>query len=123
MDRVFDYLSSAGAFLRAADDEIARAWREKNWPAFIKLWIVDSIALALFGFLMPLILGGFGLAIIRIYHFLRPKAAMSEAALSAYMSGMMSGLWNYAVVFGLITGFLALVSAIPIISQKAGRRA
>lgn len=123
MDRVIHYLSLAGRFLKAADDEIARAWRERNWPAFFKLWIADSIGLALFGFLMPLIVGGIGIAIVRAYHFLRPKGAMTEAALSVYMSGMYSGLWNYAVVFGLITGFLALVSAIPIVGLKGGRRA
>ena len=121
MGRVVDYVSLLPGLLKRADDEISRAWRERDWAQFVKLWIVDSVALALFGFLMPLIVGGVGLAIIRIFHAVRPR--MTEAALSAYMSGMMSGLWNYAVAFGLITGFLALISAIPIISTKGGRRA
>lgn len=123
MDRVIYYLSLVGSFIKAADEAIARAWRERNWGTFVKLWIVDSIAMGLFGFLMPLVLGGIGIGVVRTYHFLRPKGAMTEAALSAYMSGMMSGLWNYAVVFGLITGCIALVTAIPIVSLKGGRRA
>ena len=122
MQRVIDYLGQVPAVLKAADDNIARAWREKNTAQFVKLWIVDSVALGLFGFLMPLILGGIGIAMVRAYHFLRPKGAMTEAALSAYMSGMLSGVWNYALVFGLITAFLAFVSAVPIISLKGGRR-
>jgi hypothetical protein len=122
MQRVTDYLGQVPGKLQSADENIARAWRERNMAQFVKLWIVDSIALGLFGFLMPLILGGIGIAIVRAYHFIRPKGAMTEAALSAYMSGMMNGLWNYAVVFGLITAFLAFVSAIPIISLKGGRR-
>jgi hypothetical protein len=121
MERLLEHLSSIASFLKSSDDAIARAWRERDWPAFLKLWIVDSIALGLFGFLMPLVLGGIGIAIIRVFHAVRPR--LSEAALSAYMSGMLSGLWNYAVAFGLITAFLALVSAIPIISLKGGRRA
>ncbi len=122
MQRVIDYLGQVPGRLQSADANIARAWRERNTGQFVKLWLVDSIALGLFGFLMPLILGGIGIAIVRAYHAVRPKGAMTEAALSAYMSGMMTGLWNYAVVFGLITAFLAFVSAIPIISLKGGRR-
>ena len=92
------------AILTHADDQFEAAWRQRNWSAFVYLWLRNSALVTVATFLFVSVCGVFGVEVSRIYYFIK---GMNTSVLPLY-----SGLWNYATSFTLVTAIMCLFSGL-----------
>lgn len=87
-----------------ADDLLEGSWRRGNWAAFVRTWLIASIAVAVISFLMPFVM------------FMIP--ALTYDLLAMFMKTRTIPIsWAETLSFGLrfggMVGAFFLVSAIP----------
>jgi hypothetical protein len=92
------------AVLTHADDEFEAAWRQRNWSAFLYLWLRNSVIITVATFVLVGVVGIVGVEVNRVYHLLKGAAV---SAMPLY-----SGLWNYATSFTLVTAVMCLFSGL-----------
>ena len=94
----------AKALVIRADDEFEAAWRQRNWSAFVFLWLRNSAILTAATFVLTWVCGVLGVEITRIYYFIK---AVETSVLPLY-----SALWNYVVSFTIVTALMCLFSGL-----------
>jgi len=87
-----------------ADDEFEAAWRQRNWSAFVFLWLRNSAVLTVAAFILVCVCGVIGVEVNRIYYFIK---GVETSVLPLY-----SGLWNYATSFTIVTAMMCLFSGL-----------
>ena len=103
MLRIFAWVVRFFDWLRALDDRVEVAWRNKGWPDFSKWWLGGAVGVGAFAFFFAMIPGAVLLEINRLYQFLR---------LGAYPAAglMYGGLFNYAVALAIVAMTIAVIS-------------
>ena len=92
------------ALVVRADDEFEAAWRQRNWSAFVYLWVRNSAILTAATFVLVCVCGVFGVEATRIYYFIK---GVETSVLPLY-----SGLWNYTTSFTIVTALMCLFSGL-----------
>jgi hypothetical protein len=98
------------------DDLLQNAWRTRNWPTFIRAWLISSVAMAAVTFVMTFIL---------LYiPFLVYNALVSISALifggTAHLVGPSLGelFSTFAVPFAVVVGLVTLILTVPVMLLK-----
>ena len=98
------------------DDLLQNAWRTRNWPTFIRAWLISSVAMAAVTFVMTFIL---------LYiPFLVYNALVSILALifggTAHLVGPSLGelFSTFAVPFVVVVGLVTLIFTVPVMLLK-----
>jgi hypothetical protein len=92
------------ALLIRADDEFEAAWRQRNWSAFVYLWLRNSAIVTVATFIFVGVCGIFGVEVTRIYYLIK---GVETSVLPLY-----AGLWNYATSFTIATAIMCLFSGL-----------
>jgi hypothetical protein len=87
--------------LEQSDDMLKNAWRERNWAAFIRIWLLASVGLAVFFFVV---------AVILILLFSIKSGGATGAAL------------RFALPFAGTVGLFALIFTPPVMMLTNHRR-
>jgi hypothetical protein len=111
-------------FIHSLDEAIVTAWRSRNWQSFVKLWLASSVGVTAFVFLLIYIPGILFVEGTRVYRYFKVGGnALDGVAVSANISLLYSGLWNFAVAFAAITLVIALLSCpLTMIAQGAAKK-
>jgi hypothetical protein len=108
-------------FIKRTDDAVETAWRTRDWGAFIKLWLMTSIALTVCSCALICLGGAILIEGNRVYQYFKVSGndttglAVSFNALLLY-----AGLWNFASAFAAVTAAVALVSGPFTMIAKSG---
>jgi hypothetical protein len=109
MLRLLEYVSEA-------DDLIERAWQERNWAAFIRLWLFAAFWLAVLAFLTPFI---FAYLPASIYNALAWVAARIFGGTAKLVSLSISDIsWSIAIPFCIAVGLFTLALTVPVMLFK-----
>ena len=92
------------AVLIRADDEFETAWRQRNWSAFIYLWLRNSVIVTIGTFVLVGVIGIIGVEVGRIYYLLK--------GVDVSMASHYAGLWNYTSWFTVTTAIMCLFSGL-----------
>jgi hypothetical protein len=103
-------------FVGEADDLIERAWQERNWATFIRLWLFATFGLAVLAFLTPFI---FAYLPASIYNALALIVVPIFGGTAKTVSLSISELaWTMAIPFCIAVGLFTLVLTVPVMLFK-----
>jgi hypothetical protein len=98
------------------DDLLQNAWRTRNWPSFIRVWLIASVAMAA---------ATFGIAFILLYiPFLVYNVPVSISALifgsTAKLAGPSLGelFSTIAAPLAVMVGLATLIFTVPVMALK-----
>lgn len=106
---VVSKIVAAFSLIGQADDVLEGSWRRHDWSAFVRVWLVSSVAVTVVGFLLPFIF------------FMLPALLYDLLALFMKTRTIPISLketTNFGLSFGGMVGATFLVSAIPIMLFK-----
>ena len=90
--------------LTRADNEFEAAWRQRNWSAFVYLWLRNSAVITAATFVLVGVGGVVTVEASRIYYLIKGSGV---SATTFY-----PGLWNYMTSFTLVTAVMCLFSGL-----------
>ena len=106
---VVSKIGTAFSLIGQADDVLEGSWRRHDWGAFVRVWLVSSVAVAVVGFLLPFVF------------FMLPALLYDLLALFMKTRTIPISLketTNFGLAFGGMVGATFLVSAFPIMFFK-----
>lgn len=92
-----------------ADDLLEGSWQRRDWPTFVRTWLIATVAVAVLAFLMPFVM------------FMLPALAYDLVALFMKTRTIPISFREtlaFGLRFGGMVGAFFLVSAIPIMLFK-----
>jgi hypothetical protein len=100
-------------FILRVDDAIETAWRDRDWPTLLKLWLATTVAIAVASIVVVCALGFLGVQIARVYYAFKSGGdAAAAAATSAQISTQLSALWDFALKFGAVTAAMGVLHGV-----------
>jgi uncharacterized BrkB/YihY/UPF0761 family membrane protein len=91
-------------FIGHADTLLESAWRERKWSAFIRVWLMSSLALLVICFVTPFVFPGLLYNVVALIFGIK-LLPLSE-------------LWNLAAPFAVMVGAFTLIFTVPVMLLK-----
>ena len=96
-------------FVGHADALIEGAWRERKWGAFIRLWLMTSVALLVLSFVAPFVFFYLPALVYNLF-----ASIIGEKLLAVSISD----IWYLAAPFAAMVGVVTLIFTVPVMLLK-----